>query len=97
MLIKNENIVLRSVHGSFFLIDISDNYSGDKCSLYEINETGMFLWNSLDENKSVDALALSLQKAIIDEIPYDVVYNDVTDYVDDLISKNFVMEVAENG
>ena len=34
---KKEGIVARTIHGSFFLIDIADNYSGDKCSLYEIN------------------------------------------------------------
>jgi len=97
MLFKNENIVLRTVHGSFFLIDISDNYSGDKCSLFEINETGMFLWNKLDEDKFVDSLTLSLQRAIIDEVSYDVLFNDVADYIEELKSKNFIMEVAENG
>ena len=30
---KNENVVARKVHGSSFLIDISDNYSGDKCAI----------------------------------------------------------------
>lgn len=45
---KNPNIVARKIHGSSFLIDISDNYSGDKCALYEINETGMFIWSNID-------------------------------------------------
>ena len=49
MLIKNGDIILRTIHGSIFLIDISDNYSGDKCALYEINETGKFLWDNIDE------------------------------------------------
>ena len=92
MLIKNNNIVLRTIHGSIFLIDISDNYAGDKCSIYEINETGEFLWNSIDENKTIDALVKSLQNAIIDEVPLDILFNDVTEFINDLKSKQFVKE-----
>ena len=96
-LVKNINVILRSIHGSFFLIDISDNYSGDRCSLYETNEIGKFLWECLDEKKSVEDLVEALQRAIIDEIPYDVLYNDVTEYIVDLKNKGFVMEMDENG
>ena len=92
MLIKNNDIVLRTIHGSVFLIDISDNYAGDKCSIYEINETGKFLWNSIDENKTIDALVKSLQNAIIDEVPIDILFNDVTEYINDLKSKQFIKE-----
>lgn len=92
MLIKNNDIVLRTIHGSVFLIDISDNYAGDKCSIYEINETGKFLWNSIDENKTIDALVKSLQNAIIDEVPIDILFYDVTEFIDDLKSKQFVKE-----
>ena len=92
MLIKNHDIVLRTIHGSVFLIDISDNYAGDKCSIYEINETGKFLWNSIDENKTIDALVKSLQNAIIDEVPIDILFYDVTEFIDDLKSKQFVKE-----
>lgn len=52
---RKDNIVCRKIHGSYFLIDISDNYSGDKCSLYEVNQTGMFIWNNIEsEDKFVD-------------------------------------------
>ena len=97
MLIKNGNVVLRTIHGSIFLIDISDNYSGDKCSLYEINETGKFLWDNIDENRTIDSLVSTLQDAIIDEVPRDVLIADVTEYIGDLIEKEFVLEAAENG
>lgn len=97
MLTRNDNVVLRTVHGSIFLIDISDNYSGDKCSLYEINETGKFLWEAISKSKTIDNLVASLQEAIIDDVPREVLLNDVTEYVSDLIDKGFVMEVAANG
>lgn len=97
MLIRNDNVVLRTIHGSVFLIDISDNYSGDKCSMYEINETGKFLWEAIGKSKTIDSLVASLQEAIIDEVPREVLLNDVTEYISDLIDKGFVMEVAANG
>jgi len=97
MLIRNGDVVLRKIHGSIFLIDISDNYSGDKCSLYEINETGKFLWDNIDENGTIESLVDILQEAIIDEVPRDVLLIDVAEYVDDLIDKCFILEVAANG
>ena len=53
---KNENIVARKIHGSFFLIDISDNYSGDQCAIYEINETGMFIWEQINGARDIEEL-----------------------------------------
>ncbi|MBE5719335.1 MAG: PqqD family protein [Ruminiclostridium sp.] len=97
MFIKNDSVVLRTIHGSIFLIDISDNYSGDKCSLYEINETGRFLWDAVAQNRTIDELVGALQNAIIDEVSRDVLLNDVTEYINDLIGKRFISEVAANG
>lgn len=97
MLIKNDDIVLRTIHGSIFLIDISDNYSGDKCALYEINETGKFLWDNIGENGSIDSLVDALQDAIIDEVPRDVLVADITEYIGDLMDRKFILEVAANG
>ena len=97
MLKKNENVVIRDVHGSTFLIDISDNYSGDKCALYEINETGKFLWNNVETYNSIEALTDLLQQEIIDEVPYEILLNDVTDFIADLEAKQFVLEVAIDG
>ena len=87
---KKEGIVARTVHGSFFLIDITDNYSGDKCSLYEINQTGMFIWNSMDGSRSVRELAELLQDAIIDDVDIDLIYQDVKEFVLYLLEKHFV-------
>lgn len=90
MLKKNENIVLRNIHGSCFLIDISDKYQGDKCSMYEINETGEFIWNSISDGKEISNVADELAAAIIDEVDYELVLSDVTEYIRDLCGKGFV-------
>lgn len=87
---KSENIVARKVHGSSFLIDISDNYSGDKCAIYEINETGMFIWNNINGIRTIEELATLLKAAIIDDVDYQVLHDDVTEFIDTLVVRHFV-------
>lgn len=89
-ILKNKNIVSREIHSSYFLIDITDNYAHDKCALYEINETGKFIWDHIDDTRSICDLVAKLQAAIIDEVDYQVLYDDVSEFVDTLIAKNFV-------
>jgi hypothetical protein len=48
MLHKNPNIIKRNIHGTYFLIDITQRYDDNKCRLYEINETGSYIWDILD-------------------------------------------------
>ena len=87
---KNENIVARKVHGSSFLIDISDNYSGDKCAIYEINETGMFIWDNINGTRSIEELVTLLKTVIIDDIDYQILHEDVKVFIDTLIIRQFV-------
>jgi len=94
MINKRENVVARKIHDTFFLIDITDNYSDDKCVLYEINESGMFIWNSIDRKKTIDEIAALLKVAIIDDIDYQIIYDDVVDFVNALKAKQFVKEEA---
>lgn len=87
---KKENIIARTIHDSFFLIDITDNYSGDKCSLYEINQTGMFIWNNIDGSRSIQDLAELLQAAITDDIDIELLRQDVSEFVSELLEKHFL-------
>lgn len=87
---KNENIVARKIHDSYFLIDISDNYSYDKCALYEINETGMFIWDKIDGAHTVSDIAVALQTAIIDEVDFQILVDDVSEFIETLAAKEFV-------
>lgn len=93
---RNCDVILRKIHGSIFLIDISDNYSGDKCSLYEINETGRFLWDNIDNSGTVDGLAKMLQDVIIDDVSYELLLKDVVEFINDLKEKKFILEVVVN-
>lgn len=87
--IRNKNIVLRNIHDTYFLIDITDNYQDDKCVIYEINEIGKFIWENID-GKTIENVAKKLHSIIIEKIEYQVVYNDVLEYVNILLENNFI-------
>ncbi len=89
--IRNKNIVLRNIHDTYFLLDITDNYQDDKCVIYELNEIGKFIWENID-GKTIEQVAKKLHSNIIEKIEYQVVYNDVLEYVNILLDKNFIRE-----
>lgn len=93
MYVSNEKVVARKIHGSYFLIDITDNYSGDRCALYEINETGAFLWENLSTEKTADELTKLLKEAIVDDIDYHIIFSDVIEFIRTLTEKKFILEV----
>jgi len=93
---QKADIVCRNIYKSKFLIDITDNYLGDRCALYEINETGMFIWNCIDGKNSIEQLALLLRNAIIDDIDFDLILEDVIQFIISLCSNCFVV-VVNNG
>lgn len=96
LLKKNKNIVMRKIHGSCFLIDISDKYQGDKCSLLEINETGEFIWKFISDGKEISDVVDALKMSIVEEIDYEILLSDVTEYIQELCRNNF-LEVTVAG
>ncbi len=92
---KNENIILRKIHDSIFLIDITDNYLDSNCSLYEINEIGEFIWNALGNGSTLGEIVKLLLKNIVDEVDECEVAEDVENYILMLVSEGFVLEVKQ--
>lgn len=90
---RNGEIVLRKKWKSYFLIDIADNYMDDQCALFEINETGRFLWNHIDGRRSIQDLSVMLSNEIIEDIPFEVIFEDVETFMMKLKGKGFIEEV----
>lgn len=90
---KNDKIVARSIHGAYFLIDIADNYSGNRCALYELNQIGFFIWNTI-RNNSIEEIATALWNEIIDKVDYEIIYQDVAEYIQLLQQNGFVKVVG---
>ena len=90
MITKNKNIVGRRVHDTYFLIDITDNYSDDKCALYEVSGMGEFIWIQLDTLDSVDAVVEAITASITDYIDHSIIHDDVVEFISVLRSIGFL-------
>lgn len=93
MFVSNKNAIARKIYNSYYLFDITDNYSGDRCALYEVNETGMFLWENLSTKKTADELAALLKEAIVDDVAYQSIFSDIMEFIHTLTDMNFILEV----
>ncbi|MGN0679295.1 MAG: PqqD family protein [Oscillospiraceae bacterium] len=93
MIQRKPNIVFRNIHGSRFLIDITANFNNDKCSLYELNEIGEFIWNNIDGKSTNEDIARRLKSAINDDVEYALILDDVNEFVDILVCQGFVERV----
>lgn len=90
MIKKNENIIARQIHDSFFLIDIKQNYLDDKCSLYEINEMGYFIWNTLSSVKSEIEIVEIIKNEVGDNVDPALIADDVYSFLEILRGEGFV-------
>lgn len=88
---KNENIVGRKIHDTYFLINIAEKIASDKCFLYEINEIGYFIWENINGQHTCSDLAMLLKDALIADIEYEKVYEDVFSFLEQLKSKGIVV------
>lgn len=95
--IRSSDVVLRKIHNSYFLIDLTDNYLDFECCLCEINEVGKFIWDTLSREMTIEEITDSLITVLKDDIEYLEVFNDIADYVAMLVGQAFVKEVETNG
>lgn len=95
MFYKNENVVIRRVHDMNFLINITDNYLDEKCCLYELNEIGLFIWNALDTDNNIKDITNKLIRLINDDVCFELVLQDVSDYLEILKMQGLIKEIDE--
>ena len=96
MTLLKENIVRRKVHESYFLINITQNYLNDKCSLYEINETGNFILSQMELNKSMLEIAKELKKCINEDISLNELECDIKAFIETLYNEGFIQSKHKN-
>ena len=87
---KRDDIVLRDIHGTYFLIDITDAYSEDRCVIFELNDIGKFIWENINTDVTEDIIARNLEKAIVDDVDYMILLNDVKEFIQVLRNQNFI-------
>ncbi|TCT17491.1 PqqD family protein [Caldifermentibacillus hisashii] len=82
---KNIAFRVRKISGKNILI------GGYKA--YELNETGLLIWEFISSPKSIEEIAESLSKEY--EINVSEVINDVNEYVNYLLSVDALVKVGE--
>ena len=88
----NSNFVLRWVCASGYLINIIENYLGDKCIFYELNEIGSFIWKHISKGIEASALLYNLISAINDDVDQSIISNDLMNFIDVLKRNGFITE-----
>lgn len=65
-----------------------------KCNLncihYQINEIGFFIWNNIDGKNSSNDLADLIKSAINDEVDYQTILSDVSEFLSELNNNGFI-------
>jgi hypothetical protein len=88
----NSNFVLRRVCGSDYLINITENYLDDKCTFYELNEIGSFIWEHIGEGIEVSVLLHNLISAINDDVDQSIISDDLMEFIGVLKRNGFITE-----
>jgi hypothetical protein len=86
----NQNIILRKIHDTFFLIDITQNYFNDKCTLYEINESVAFIWERLKSGQELNDIYSDFLNMLVSNEPVDEILSDLEEYVAILKANGFL-------
>lgn len=90
---RRKDVILRQIHGSYLLVDITDVYHDDSCSIFELNEIGAFIWSNIDGTRSLKSVAALLSDEIIESVPLELIEEDVEKFVEELFDMGFI-EVA---
>ncbi len=96
MLRRNDNVVARKIHDTYFLIDIKQKYNDDKCFLYEINETGYYIWNAMSICSSVEQIADMLHEETGNAIDIKVLILDILEFLNNLKEEGYIVENGRN-
>lgn len=96
MIYKKDNIIARKIHDTFFLIDITQNYLEDKCILFQINEVGYWLWNTMTSISNVNELVESLYEKLDKKIDKNILTEDIRRFLDLLAEEGCIEEDGRN-
>ena len=83
----NENFIYRKIADSDVLISVGENIA-DFNGYVQLNESAAFLWNELQQPKTMDQLEQALQKKY--DLSYEKTVEDVIDFLNQLYENNML-------
>lgn len=92
MIYRQEGYVLKEIKGKYALLPVGQSIADQKKGI-TLNETGVFLWNMLEEQKSRETLAEELMNWYgADITEKDVLQKDVNEFLDHLLVLGILRE-----
>ena len=88
---KTDNIVTRKVMDETLLVPISGELASMD-NLYSLNETGAFIWESLDGARSLAEIGGQLE--LLYDITLEIIEGDVLEIVSELFEAGLVVEAV---
>ena len=96
MYIKNQNIVLRKVLPSYFLVDITKCYNNTEQKMFITDEMGAEIWNIMNSEDTFEMVYSRLLEKLVDEKTEDLkacVREDLQEYLQLLLDQECIYEV----
>jgi len=75
------SVVTRKTGNEYVLVPVSNNIA-DMNSVYTLNETGAFIWEQINGEKSVEEIINELTREF--EIDYETASDDVLSFIDNM-------------
>lgn len=82
---QNNSYVLRNIHEQYFLNNITDNYSDDKCKILELDEIGCIIWEAIKEGMRIADVVQKILEMIEGDVEKVQVYKDVEECLEVLV------------
>lgn len=93
---KNQNIVLRKIYPSYFLVDITKCYNNTEQKMFITDEVGAEIWNTINSGDSFETIYVNLLKKLTNE-KTDVlkarVKADLQEFIQLLLEQECIYEV----
>jgi hypothetical protein len=81
ILSHSKSIVTTRTGNEYVLVPVANNIA-DMNSMYTLNETGAFIWERINGEKSVEDIINEMVNEY--EVDYDTASNDVFSFIDDM-------------
>jgi hypothetical protein len=89
ILSHSKSIVTTRTGNEYVLVPIANNIA-DMNSMYTLNETGAFIWERINGEKSVEDIINEMMNEY--EVDYKTASNDVFSFIDDMSSYLIISE-----
>lgn len=90
MIKRNKDIILRNIHDIYFLVDIGANYLNEKCTLYEVNPVGAFVWDALERCSNIPQIADELLAQLTEPVDKERICNDISAFINVIEEQGFI-------